>query len=155
MLEKGKAKTWVKVVTWTMVVSVAVGFSLLALLPGRQTVTTGPANDGRTPSERNLSPVTSPSSEGGTGLLIDQGDQALDQGDLDQAILFFKQAYAADSDNHTAHQKLADAYYSQGLELKSTDAAGAESAFKNYLELLPDGSHAEHAQSALDELNEQ
>jgi tetratricopeptide (TPR) repeat protein len=154
MLEKGKAKTWVKVVTWMMVISVGVGFSLLALLPGRQGGVV-PTDTGRTPSERNLSPVTTPDAGGGIDLLIDQGDQALGQGDLDQAILFFKQAYAADRNNHDVHQKLADAYYSQGLELKSSDPAGAESAFRDYLELLPDGSHAEHAQAALAELSEQ
>lgn len=145
MLNKKKAQTWVKVVAWLLAISFALGMTLFAAIP-----ILGPGN--RPPQSGSSSgrPAPSPDTEADPAdSLIGQGDLALKNGRLDEAVGFYEQAYTADKKK--TEGKLAEAYFALGQKAEADkDEAKARAAYGKYLAVLPEGPKAAQVRSALD-----
>jgi hypothetical protein len=126
MLNKKKAKTWVKVVAWLLAGSFALSMTLLLVIPSgpSSAPTTAPA--GTTPIQ-TVSPADAAAGAAG------QGDLALKNGQIEQAAGFYEKAYQLDSKDKAIKSKLRDAY-------------------EKYLKDLPNGPKAESVKAALADL---
>jgi len=122
MLNKKKAQTWVKIVAWLLAGSFALSMTLLLALPsGRNSASSG--RQGSAPIE-SVKPADAAAGAAG------QGDLALKNGQVDQAIGFYEKAYQLDSKDKTIKSKLSAAY-------------------EKYLKLFPDDPKAESVKAAL------
>jgi Flp pilus assembly protein TadD len=148
MLDKKHSKTWVKTVAWGL--AIVFGLSaLLFVLPARQP----------NPDAQNNLPAKAPVSQqtidpkAAAQALAGQAEQAVKNGDFDQAINFYDQAQALDQDNAGLKTSLADVYYEKGKALQANDATASTEAFNKYLELLPSGPKAAEVSGLLADLN--
>lgn len=139
MLDKSKAKRWVKVVAWGLAIVFGTSFSFLFMLPTPQQTGSrpGPVVTDSTPEEQAQS-------------LMGQAQIASENGALDQAVIFYEQALSLDEENEDAKSGLADAYYEQGTEAQSEDATAAAESFNKYLDVLPDGPRADEVRELLE-----
>lgn len=152
MLNKKKAKTWVKIVAWGL--TIAFTLSMTAVL----TIPSATRSSGGTASPRPAPIVTSRKS--GSNSAVDaaknfagQGDLALKSAQPEQAVGFFEKAYELDRKNDSIKAKLADAYFATGETAGTTDSAKAKDAYTKYLQLLPTGPQAQKAKAALKNLD--
>lgn len=127
MLNKKKAKTWVKVVAWFLAGSFALSMTLLLAIPGGRTSKSLSKPAGVTPVQTGN---TADAAAGAAG----QGDLALKNDQVEQAIGFYEKAYQLDGKDKTIKSKLKGAY-------------------EKYLKLFPDGPKAESVKAALADLN--
>ncbi len=142
MLDKKQAKTWVKVVAWTLAVVFGTSFSFLFLLPSPTTKTSSspaPGTINATPQEQALS-------------MVGQAEIALDNEDYNQAIRFFEEARALDPGSDEIVTGLAEAYYNQGVSSQDDDVTTAIAAFNGYLETLPNGPKANEVKGLLSDI---
>jgi tetratricopeptide (TPR) repeat protein len=154
MINKKNSKTWVKIVAWVLAISFALSMTIMFAIPGPS------ANNGKSSSAANNSstgkpdstPVTSIDTSANIEGVLGQGDLALKNGNIDQAIGFYEDAYELNKEEKTVQEKLGSAYFTLGEQALSTDSTKAKDAFEKYLKLLPDGPQAEQARSALDKL---
>lgn len=153
MLNKSKAKTWVKVVAWGLALVFGTSFTLLIAMPaprGGNTIPAGQPNSPASPSERQMTPISK--SKSSISGLLGQGEAALKSGRTGDAVAFFEQALEKDNKSTEAREKLGDALFALGQKLTATDKNRAKQAFLKYLEVLPGGAHAAHVKSALKQL---
>ncbi|HEB12385.1 MAG TPA: tetratricopeptide repeat protein [Actinobacteria bacterium] len=153
MLNKTKANLWIKIVAWGLAISFALSMTLLLILPN-------PSGNGsnevpentRSESDNPLTPTTDTSSESAIESAVGQGDLAMKNGQIDQAVTFYEKAYELDKKNEDVISKLANACFTEAQEIQESDQTKAKTLYNKYLELLPDGEHSEQAKSALEEL---
>jgi Tfp pilus assembly protein PilF len=74
------------------------------------------------------------------------GETYREMGDLDNALLFFKESVSVVPNDHLAHYQLASFYLSQGSESLASDA------FKKVIELAPESAEAAVAKKSLESL---
>ncbi len=151
MLNKTKANLWIKIVAWGLAVSFALSMTLLLILPNTNTNVI-PESNTRSQSDNPLTPTTNSNSDGAIDSAVGQGDLAMKNGQIDQAVTFYEKAYELDKENEDVVSKLANAYFTEAQEIQETDQTKAKTQYNKYLELLPDGEHSEQAKSALKEL---
>jgi len=152
MLNKKKAKTWVKVVAWGLAIAFTLSMTAVLAIPSAT------RSSGVTSSPRPNPVVTSGKSNGNSaadaaGNFVGQGDLALKSAQPEQAVGFFVKAYELDRKNDSIKTKLADAYLAVGETAGTTDSAKAKNAYTKYLELLPSGPQAQKAKTALKSLD--
>ncbi len=144
MLDKKQAKTWVKVVAWSLAIVFGASFSFLFMLPRNSTTSptsrSAPTNVTSTPEEQAQS-------------MLGQAKMAMDGESYEQAIDFFQQAREMDPNNEESVSGLAEAYYEHGKALQATDPKAAGEAFNGYLETLPNGPEAREVKELLTEVS--
>ena len=145
MLDKTKARLWIKIVAWVLAISFALSMSLLLILPNTGSDST---ESSRTQSDNPIESTPENDIESAVG----QGDLAMKNGQLDQAVTFYEKAYELDKKNEDVVSKLANACFTEAQEIQETDQTKAKTLYNKYLELLPDGKHSDEARSALKEL---
>lgn len=153
MINKQKSKMWVKVVAWVLAISFGLGMTIMFAIPGP-----GESPSSDTSASETNSPVENPASVADTATadnteaIVGQGDLASKNGNIDQAVDFYKDAYEVDDNDQTIREKLANAYFALGRQAQNSDTTKAKDAFENYLKLLPDGTQAADAKTALEDL---
>ncbi len=151
MLNKGKARTWVKVVAWGLAISFAMSMSLLLIIP--TTPRNNSVNQSPRSSEQNpLTPLSKSKVNSQVSSAIGQGDLAMKNNEMGQAISYYEKAHEIDEENKDAVSKLSNAYYSHAQELQADGTDTAKTFYNKYLELSPEGEHSAQAKSALEEL---
>ncbi|MCK4267755.1 MAG: hypothetical protein KAX16_02885 [Actinomycetia bacterium] len=151
MLNKEKARTWVKVVAWGLAISFAMSMSLLLIIP--TTPRNNSVNQSPRSSEQNpLTPLSKSKVNSQVSSAIGQGDLAMKNNEMGQAISYYEKAHEIDKKNKDAVSKLSNAYYSHAQELQADGTDTAKTFYNKYLELSPEGEHSAQAKSALEEL---